>query len=266
MCIRDRRRVHGEQKQGEIEEEQKVDNDDGYKQIDNKACDDRVGAHRIDFSKPINENVKDESLRFTVPCHVCFRDGEQNMCIVTIPYFKELVIMSFLCENCGFKSTETKVGGEVSDKARKITLHVETLADLNRDLFKSDTAYVSIPEIGIELNAGTLGGVYTTVEGLLEKIESNLKDGVPFAGDSIDSNFRTKINELFDSISASRAGDKKFTLIIDDPLDNSFIQNPVYPEADPSVEVEIYERTEEQKEELGLNQMQTENYGTNYKS
>ena len=47
------------------------------------------------------------------------------------------------------------------------------------------------------MNPGTLGGVYTTVEGLLEKIESNLKDGIPFAGDSIDSDFRNRIDELF---------------------------------------------------------------------
>ena len=42
--------------------------------------------------------------------------------------------------------------------------------DLKRDLFKSETAGLAIPEIELELACGTLGGVYTTVEGILEKI------------------------------------------------------------------------------------------------
>lgn len=37
-------------------------------------------------------------------------------------------------------------------------------------MFKSETAGVSIPELDLELCHGTLGGVYTTVEGLLEKV------------------------------------------------------------------------------------------------
>jgi zinc finger protein len=39
--------------------------------------------------------------------------------------------------------------------------------DLKRDLFKSETAGISIPELELELAHGTLGGVYTTVEGVL---------------------------------------------------------------------------------------------------
>lgn len=48
-----------------------------------------------------------------------------------------------------------------------ITLNVDKADDLKRDLFKSETCYVSIPEIELELDYGTLGGVFTTVEGLL---------------------------------------------------------------------------------------------------
>lgn len=55
-----------------------------------------------------------------------------------------------------------------------ITLRVEKEEDLKRDLFKSETCYVSIPELELELDYGTLDGVYTTVEGLLEKIHHHL--------------------------------------------------------------------------------------------
>lgn len=52
-----------------------------------------------------------------------------------------------------------------------------------------------------------------------------------------------------------------FTIILDDPLANSYIQNLYAPDDDPNMTTEIYERTHEQNEELGLNDMKVENYG-----
>ena len=40
--------------------------------------------------------------------------GENKMCTVTIPHFKEILIMSFNCEFCGFKDTEVKATGEIT--------------------------------------------------------------------------------------------------------------------------------------------------------
>ncbi len=47
-------------------------------------------------------------------------------------------------------------------------MHVSLLGahaqvDLKRDVIKSDSAMVDIPELDLELGHGTLGGVYTTV-------------------------------------------------------------------------------------------------------
>ena len=54
-----------------------------------------------------------------------------------------------------------------------------------RDLLKSDSSMLAIPELELELEHGTLGGVFTTVEGMLRKIRQNLLDSNPFAvGDS----------------------------------------------------------------------------------
>lgn len=103
------------------------------------------------------------------------------MCVVSIPYFKEITLMSFNCEYCGAKNSEVKVGGGLSQQALRITLNVENENDLKRDLFKSETCGLTIPELDLELVHGTLGGVYTTVEGLLEKIGDNLVKNNPFA-------------------------------------------------------------------------------------
>lgn len=43
------------------------------------------------------------------PCHACGRMGESRMCLTDIPYFKEVIIMSFVCDYCGFRTNEVVV-------------------------------------------------------------------------------------------------------------------------------------------------------------
>lgn len=50
-------------------------------------------------------------------------------------------------------------------------------------------------------------------------------------------------------------GERPFTFILDDPLSNCFIYNPLAPEDDPQIKIEIYERTWEQNDDLGINDM-----------
>jgi len=52
----------------------------------------------------------------------------------------------------------------------------------------------------------------------------------------------------------------KSTLILDDPLGNSYLQNLYAPEPDPAMTTEEYERTFDQNESLGLNDMRLEDY------
>lgn len=71
-------------------------------------------AHKVmDFTESLdtNNDLKDEALGFPETCYACFEMGESKMCTISIPYFKELIIMSFNCEFCGNTSREVKVGG-----------------------------------------------------------------------------------------------------------------------------------------------------------
>ena len=85
-------------------------------------------AHRdrINFCKPMEEyaDLKGESYSFPTTCHACFKDGVSRMCIVSIPFFKELIIMAFTCEHCCAKSSEIKTGGEIGLQGKEITLSV----------------------------------------------------------------------------------------------------------------------------------------------
>lgn len=90
-----------------------------------EKIEDHTYAHKIDYTKPFDEeNAKKEALSFPINCHVCMKEGENKMCIIDIPYFKEVTIMSFNCDNCGAKNSDVKCGGGISDKGILLTLDV----------------------------------------------------------------------------------------------------------------------------------------------
>ena len=103
-----------------------------------------------------------------------------------------------------------------------------------------------------------MGGLYTTVEGLLEKIESHLSRLNNFV-DS-DEEFGGRMKTLLRDLEHMRNGDTPFTLQLVDPLARSFLENPYHPHPDRNARRERRERTYEENEMLGINDMKTENY------
>ena len=103
-------------------------------------------------------------------------------------------------------------------------LNVASVADLKRDVFKSETASLRIPELDLEMCTGTLGGVFTNIQGLLVKILDHLKDKTPIYS-SVDDYYSKKLQDIFDKIEAFENGDEKFTLIIRDLIDSSFVSS-----------------------------------------
>ena len=57
-----------------------------------------------------------------------------------------------------------------------------------------------------------------------------------------------------------KAAKRPFTVILEDPLANSYLQNIYAPDPDPNMTIEMFDRTWEQNEELGLNDMKVEGY------
>lgn len=54
--------------------------------------------------------------------------------------------------------------------------------------------------------------------------------------------------------------ERPFTVILEDPLANSYLQNIYAPDSDPNMSIEPFDRTWEQNEELGLNDIKVEGY------
>ncbi|KAL0213223.1 hypothetical protein RCL1_006849 [Eukaryota sp. TZLM3-RCL] len=189
-----------------------------------------------------------------VSCHLCQTEGHLKCFECNIPHFKTIVLMCFTCENCGYRSIEVKATGEVEDKGRRHVLKVNSDVDLKRDFLKSEYASVDIPEVSLHVSAGTLGGFFTTVEGIVTKCRDHLADSHPFYfGDSAVEEDRIKFKDFLRRMDELATGQRPFTLILDDPVGNSYIQSTSDdPAEDPALTVEQYERTAEQNEELGL--------------
>jgi zinc finger protein len=96
--------------------------------------------------------------------------------------------MSTNCEACGYRDNEIKSGGAISEHGKRITLKVEDSEDLSRDILKSETCGLEIPEIELILQPGTLGGRFTTLEGLLTQVYEELGEKVFVHGDASSTN------------------------------------------------------------------------------
>ncbi|ODN00582.1 Zinc finger protein-likeZPR1 [Orchesella cincta] len=201
-------------------------------------------------------NFKDEVLQMPTNCHECNELCFTKMKVTDIPFFKEVIIMATDCDKCGCRTNEVKSGGGIEPKGKRMKLRVKSKEDFSRDVLKSETCNVEIPELRLEAGSHVFAGKFTTVEGLLSDIKKNLFDDNPIiSGDSVDSEFKSKIENVCTELDRLLTGEHKFTLVLDDPAGNCYIQNVYAPEDDPELETEEYERSYDQNEDLGLNDM-----------
>ena len=215
----------------------------------------------------------DEVYEIPSPCPGCRKDCTVKVKKVNIPHFKEVVIMSTVCENCGFTTREVKTGGEIPNKGARSELRVKKVEDLTRDMLKSETCSLRVPELELEVQAGTLGGQFTTVEGILTQIRDQLQgqvfdaqttnsDGKMPAGDSMPEDTKEKWAKFFAKLEQAIKAEIEYSIILEDPLANSYVQSLEGEEPekaqDERLTTERYDRTGEENEELGLTGMRTE--------
>ena len=153
------------------------------------------------------------------------------------------------------------------EKGRRITLSVEKAEDLTRDILKSESCAMQCPELNLSVEPGTLGGRFTTIEGILTQVRDDLHASIfdtndNTGGDSMDAVAKEKWDTFFSQLSAAIRGEVKFTITLEDPLASSYVQSFTAPEPDGQMKVEDYERTDEEEEHLGLKDIKTEDYET----
>ncbi|KAJ7232840.1 zf-ZPR1-domain-containing protein [Mycena haematopus] len=177
-----------------------------------------VQEEEHDATGEIVEVENEEIFVFHGVCSSCGHPLDTLMKKVLIPYFKDILIMSTNCDRCGYRDNEVKSGSAISDKGKRIILKVEDRDDLSRDILKSETAGLEIPEIELVLQHGTLGGRFTTLEGILEQVYEELSEKVFASGDASDAEGRNSFETFLGKLKEVKDATRPFTLILDDPI------------------------------------------------
>ena len=174
-------------------------------------------AHQPMVNNVDDDIVENQVYTFPASCPGCTKSCATNMKMVNIPHFKQVILMSTVCEHCGYRSNEVKTGGEVPEKGRRITVNIQNREDMSRDILKAESCAMSCPELNLSVEPGTLGGRFTTVEGLLTQVRDDLRSSifdVGDGGDSMESASKSKWNVFFDQLGSAIDGNEKFTIIL----------------------------------------------------
>ena len=132
--------------------------------------------------------------------------------------------MCTVCDHCGAKSNEVKSGGGMEDQGKKITLNVTDPSDMSRDVLKSDTCSIAIPELDFEMGGMSVGGKFTTLEGLLTDVLDQVEKNSLWGGDAAAPDVTERMKVFKAKFKECIAGKGKFTLILDDAAGNSYVQ------------------------------------------
>lgn len=172
------------------------------------------------------EDLEGEVFQFPTNCPDCNSPCETNMKKTNIPHFKEVVIMATNCESCGHRTNEVKSGGGIEPTGVHIEVVVNGREDFSRDVLKSETCSLKIPELELEVGPHALGGRFTTIEGLLVAIKEQLNDPQfsHMFGDSKTDESRARMEEFLQRLEQVLEGKFRVTLVLDDPAGNSYIQ------------------------------------------
>lgn len=205
------------------------------------------------------------------------------MLLTVIPYFKEVIVVSFRCEHCGefvallptsfrngkltlrtqsrfagYTNNDIQAAGEIQSSGAVYTVKITDRKDLNRQLVKSEHCIISIPEYSLQIPAAR--GQFTTVEGIISDTIRDLSQDQPVRLEH-QPEIHAKIQELIEKLrlivdesSGGSGSDRKipvFTIKLDDPSGNSFIETEGGL-TDPKWSKREYTRDNQQNDALGL--------------
>lgn len=176
-------------------------------------------------------------------CMYCHEQGKTRFMYTKIPMFKEIILSSFYCDECGYKNTEVQFGGKLSDNGVKYEYKVIDAASMNRSIVKSEYATIRIPEIDFEIPPQTQKGSINTVEGFFARAIDNIGE-LQEERRRYDPATAAKLDEFLAKLTDYKDGKVlPFTFELYDPSGNSFIQNPNAPKIDEQLKEKKFQRS-----------------------
>ena len=106
----------------------------------------------------------------------CGEQGNTKFMYTKIPFFKEIMISAFSCDECGFKNSEVTFAGKLEDYGCRYEVNVINQVAFNRQVVKSEFATITVPEAGLEIPPETQKGSIKTIEGFFASTIEGLQD------------------------------------------------------------------------------------------
>jgi zinc finger protein len=136
-----------------------------------------------------------------------------------IPHFEEILQLTYLCEACGFRSTDLTITKQ--EEPARYELEVTTQEDLTTRVIRSASGHFEIPELDIRAEPGHAAEAFVTnAEGLLDRCESAIRTA---SRGSSNPQETQKADRLLERAERLRAVEETWTIVIEDPKGNSAI-------------------------------------------
>ena len=133
-----------------------------------------------------------------------------------------MTIMTCYCSACGHKDTEVKMRRAFMDHGKIITLLVSEPKQLQRKIFKSNTAGFKFAELDFDMADGSMGTHYLTVQGLIKELIHQLETRSPYSGGR--GRFAKQHDAFIAKLKVFEEGKAPFTLILKDIAGSSFVE------------------------------------------
>ena len=163
---------------------------------------------------------EEEIVEMIIKCPACSIEGvaKSIMKEIEIPHFGRVMETTLLCPSCGFRHSDV-IALEQNDPA-KYVLEINK-NNLSIRVVRSQSATVSIPEVGVKVEPGPKSeGYVTNVEGMLTRFEDAVKKALNLFEDE---ESQTNAKNTLKHIQELKKGNGTATLIILDPFGQSNI-------------------------------------------
>lgn len=173
----------------------------------------------------MNDDIKYNNEIMYSDCPVC---GGQKTLEVTnrtdnIPYFGDILETAVLCKECGYQSSDS-ISLSQNDPMRFI-LEIDE-SKLNTRVAKSQTATLTIPDLGLKVEPGPKSqGYVSNVEGILNRFESAIVRALTLEGENIDKTVEDNALDLIEKLASIKMGELSTKLVLEDPFGNSVIDD-----------------------------------------
>lgn len=188
-------------------------------------------------------------------CMNCRENGKTRILLTTIPYFKEVALMSFECTHCNTINNELQSVSDMQERGIRYRVNCNQDEDLQRQVVKTEWSEIKIPEIEFEVKRQP--GLVTTIEGILERAEAGIKQMMEL-NPNMDEESKEKVKAFLAKLMRCKLMMDNFTLILDDPSGNSYVQSLTAPAIDPNLNIIHYSRTRDQNLLLGIADQEAE--------